>query len=166
VSFRSISKLEAARRQLDWAIRLLLAGEDSVSTHTLAYASYCLLRDLRGRGPSKVLKKLEEKLKLREVPEFFKHAESDPTDILEEHSPKTAHLTIALAIALWKEHGQVETAAMREFSKLPDPYKPGHRASYVLTVAREEGPIMEERLSDIINMPSTGGPSILRKKKF
>jgi hypothetical protein len=82
-----------------------------------------------------VLKKLEEKLKLREVPEFFKHAESDPADILEEHSPKTAHLTIALAIALWKEHGQVETAAMREFSKLPDPYKPGHRASYVLTVA-------------------------------
>ena len=29
-----------------------------------------------------VLKKLEEKLKLREVPEFFKHAESDPADIL------------------------------------------------------------------------------------
>jgi hypothetical protein len=164
---KHIGKLEAAQRQLDWAIRLLLAGEDSVSTHTLAYASYCLLRDLRGRGPSMdALKKLEEKLRLREMPEFFKHAESNPADILNDHSSKSIHLTIALAIMLWKEHGQQETAAMREFSKLPDPYEPAHRASYVLTVAREGGQIEEERLSDIINMPSTGGPSIRRRKKF
>jgi hypothetical protein len=52
---------------------------------------------------------------------------------------------------------------MREFSKLPNAYKPDHRASHVVTVAHG-GAIAEDLLSDMINMPSTGGASILHKK--
>ena len=49
---------------------------------------------------------------------------------LSDYSPKSVHLTVSLAITLWREQGLQETAAMREFSKLPVPYKPAHSASY------------------------------------
>ena len=42
----SVSKLDAARRQLDAAIRMYLANEDELAIHTLAAAAYRILRDL------------------------------------------------------------------------------------------------------------------------
>lgn len=47
-----INKLEAARRQLDTAIRMTFANEDELAIHTVAAAAYRILRDLlekRGR---------------------------------------------------------------------------------------------------------------------
>lgn len=47
-----INKLEAARRQLDAAIRMTFTGEDELAIHTVAAAAYRILRDLldkRGR---------------------------------------------------------------------------------------------------------------------
>jgi hypothetical protein len=47
-----INKLEAARRQLDAAIRMTFTGEDVLAIHTVAAAAYRILRDLldkRGR---------------------------------------------------------------------------------------------------------------------
>jgi hypothetical protein len=64
--------------------------------------------------------------------QLLQHSKDDPDVLLEEHTPKTVHLTIALAIMLWKEHGQEETEAMRTFSALPSPYKPGYRHSTAL----------------------------------
>jgi hypothetical protein len=49
--------------------------------------------------------------------------------MLAEHSPKSVHLTLALAIRLWRELGNDPTPEMLEFAKLPDPYKPGYRHS-------------------------------------
>jgi hypothetical protein len=111
-----------------------------------------------------VMLKLERSLKLDEVPSFLKHARSDPGAILNEHSPKTVHLTIALAIRLWGEHGQEATAAMREFRALPDPYKPGYRASAAFQFAEGEGPITDKVVHSIITVASTGGSGITRKK--
>ena len=46
-----INKLEAARRQIDAAIRMLLAKEDSLAIHTVVAAGYRVLRVLlRHRG--------------------------------------------------------------------------------------------------------------------
>ena len=48
-----LTKLDAARRQLDAAIRMFLASEDEVAIHTLGAAAYRVLRDLkeeRGRS--------------------------------------------------------------------------------------------------------------------
>jgi hypothetical protein len=119
-----IGKLDAARQQLDCAIRLL--DSEDVAAHTLAFAAYGLLRDLLGHGPDmEVLLRLEKRVKLRNVPEFLKHGKHDPEAILKEHSHETAHLTITLAIRLWEEHGQELTPAMQNFGKRPDPYKPG-----------------------------------------
>jgi hypothetical protein len=47
-----INKLEAARRQLDAAIRMTFDGEDKLAIHTVAAAAYRILRDMlekRGR---------------------------------------------------------------------------------------------------------------------
>ncbi len=47
-----VTKLGAARRQIDAAIRMLLANEDSLAIHTVTAAAYTVLRDLlkhRGR---------------------------------------------------------------------------------------------------------------------
>jgi hypothetical protein len=163
VTTKGISKLEAAQRQLDCAIRLF-QDEDSLAVHTLAYASYSLLRELLGDEAEKVMIKLEKSLELGKVPNFSKHRQGDPDAILEEHSAKSVHLTIALAIMLWKEHGKAETEAMQQFSALPDPYKPGYRASHTLKIAAEGGPITDEMLQAITTLGSTGGPAITRKK--
>ncbi len=49
-----LTKLAAAQRQLDAAIRLTLQGEDEVAIHTIAAAAYRILRDIKqkrkGRG--------------------------------------------------------------------------------------------------------------------
>jgi hypothetical protein len=127
-----ISKLDAAGHQLDCAIRLLLEANDSICADTLSYAAYRVLRELLGSGRAQVMITLEKSLKLGLVSNYFKHSKDDPDALLEEHTPKTVHLTIALAIMLWKEHGQEETEAMRTFSALPSPYKPGYRHSTAL----------------------------------
>jgi len=42
-----VSKLAAAQRQLDAAIRMTLAAEDKLAIHTVAAAAYQILRDLK-----------------------------------------------------------------------------------------------------------------------
>ncbi len=125
-----IIKRDAARRQLDCAIRLLFSGEDSLAIHTLAFAAYCILRDLLGKSQTReVFRQFEKSQKLGEIPKFLKHAVTDPHAYLNKHSEKSAHLTLAAAVRLWKEHGNEETPDMRRFSESDDPFKPGHRAS-------------------------------------
>jgi len=83
------TKLDAARRQLDAAIRLLFSGGDSLAIHTLAFASYGLLSDLAKVAEcSEIYVRLSEDSKLREGKEFWndlkklsnylKHADKDP----------------------------------------------------------------------------------------
>jgi hypothetical protein len=54
-----ITKLAAAQRQLDAAIRMTFAGEDALAIHTVAAAAFRLLRDLKEkRGHKKLLAEL------------------------------------------------------------------------------------------------------------
>jgi len=56
-----INKLEAARRQLDTAIRLTFSNEDALAIHTLAAAAYRILRDILEKqgqhGPDEALRR-------------------------------------------------------------------------------------------------------------
>jgi hypothetical protein len=163
-----INKLAVARRQLDCAIRLL-GKEDALAIHNLAYDAYCVLRDLFGPSETlKVLKRLEKSANLREVPEYLKHAETDREDILNKHDEKHTRIIIALAIRLWTEHGQVETAEMRAFSALPDPFKTGYRASETLKYVREgvfsDPDVAKVHRQRLLTLTSTGGLEILRTK--
>jgi hypothetical protein len=86
-----IPKLEAARRQVETAIRIYFANGDPVSIHTLAAASLQILVDLDKKGTLwdfiethvKPEHLSEVKKLFAEAENFFKHAERDPDKILE-----------------------------------------------------------------------------------
>ena len=73
---KPISQREAAQRHIDCAIRLVKT--DDLEAHTLAYAAYGLLRELLGGATQDAVRKLEKKLKLGEIPNYFKHRYSNP----------------------------------------------------------------------------------------
>ena len=89
-----ISKLDAARRQLDISINLFFYDRDLVAIHTLAAAAFNVLADLlkqQGRSERTLRGKLLESVKkehqvtvlrkVREAENFFKHADRDPEEI-------------------------------------------------------------------------------------
>ncbi|MGH8129312.1 MAG: hypothetical protein ACRES3_00470, partial [Steroidobacteraceae bacterium] len=86
-----VTKLEAARRQLNTAIQLSFAERDPVSIHALAYASYDIIHRLfRCQGHKDDLvfdtKELPEKQReawnksIKDAPNFFKHANRGKDD--------------------------------------------------------------------------------------
>jgi len=93
-STTKISKLAAARAQLDRAIELWFLDKDPISTHTLAAAAYQLLDDLnkhRATGQELLYDSImikdeyrKEWIQLIKKPvNFFKHANNDPEEIIE-----------------------------------------------------------------------------------
>jgi hypothetical protein len=86
--FSIVSKLEAAERQLDMAIRLFFKREDAVSVHTLAAAAYQIITDIcKQKGIERELEdseildefgvKRELLAQIRRPQNFFKHADND-----------------------------------------------------------------------------------------
>jgi hypothetical protein len=152
-----ISKTDAARQQLDRAIALL--DIDDISAHSLAYAAYRILREgWRDAAIREVLIDAEDKLRLGEVPGFLKHVRKDADAFLEDHSAKTVHMTIRLAIRLWEEKGEPLTPSMVEFRKRANPYEPGYRYSAALNVLEGE-PL--RNLDTALNATSSG--SVVRR---
>ncbi len=88
-----VSKTDAAKRQIETAIRLWFFSGDPVSIHTLAAAAHQILHALgKKRGVSAILRDLpgvrpERKKELRELlgryENFFKHADKDPEALLD-----------------------------------------------------------------------------------
>ena len=85
-----VSKLDAARRQLEISIRLYFSNADPVSIHTLAAAGYNIVRDVgvkRAANPMFLKEQLLDDVlpnarklvrdKLNEAENFFKHADRD-----------------------------------------------------------------------------------------
>jgi len=105
-----VSKLDAARRQLETAVRLYFFDVDPVSTHTLAAAAYGVLRDLNNAdgGPPTMHDSLDETIEpdflpefrrfLSEAQNFFKHANRDPDAVLDFN---VAHTESILLDACW-----------------------------------------------------------------
>lgn len=103
-----ITKLEAAQRQLNRAIRMLFAQDDPVCTHTLAGAASVLLVDLveHHLPGSTWEKKIQqdnnfgksEFFKIaRRAQNFLKHAKDDPSGTLDFNTSDTdALLTVAV----------------------------------------------------------------------
>jgi len=115
-----IDKLQIARRELDFAILTQCRREESLAVHLLAFSAYTILFDLwKERHGDNALKfALERFLDRREklgaefhdIPNSMKHADRKPDGWLEDHSPKSAYLTLALATILWSALGETETA--------------------------------------------------------
>lgn len=88
-TFHSVSKLEAAERQLRQAIRLFFQRGDDIAVHTLAAAAYQIISDMcaqkgvqREMEDSRILEamgvKKEVLAAMRKPQNFFKHADKDP----------------------------------------------------------------------------------------
>jgi hypothetical protein len=118
-----ISKLDAARRQLDTAIRLYFMGRDPVSIHTLAAAAFEILKDLDEHGPKNGT--FHDRIPVNVKPEyqksvldlfrkpqnFFKHADLDPEEIL-EFSLAAPEYFLASACELYRALSAEESAEM------------------------------------------------------
>ena len=88
-----VSKLNAARRQLDCAIELWFADKDQVSVHTLAAAAHQIIHDINQKKDggklffdSAIIKdehRSEFITIIKNAMNFFKHADKDAEEILE-----------------------------------------------------------------------------------
>lgn len=100
----TVTKLEAARRQIEAAIDLWFQNGDAVSIHTLIAAAHRVVHDLAEReGSGAILldsKRLTEwgydaqefKKAIRKAETFFKHALDDPDDVYEHSETQTGHI--------------------------------------------------------------------------
>lgn len=105
-----VSKLDAARRQLDGAIHLWFSDGDLVAIHALVCAAHQIIEDINEKRKDtslhliELLRKnvtpqhLEEAMRqIRKPMMFFKHANPDPHDVI-EFNPDLSELLILLAI--------------------------------------------------------------------
>ncbi len=102
----TVSKLDAAKRQLEVYIRLYFHSGDPVAQHTLAAAAFGIIRDLnkqRGGTPTlqewafQLVRPEQQKLfhdKLSEAQNFFKHADRDHGIMLEFHPDSTEFIAL------------------------------------------------------------------------
>ncbi|PIZ76619.1 hypothetical protein COY05_00565 [Candidatus Peregrinibacteria bacterium CG_4_10_14_0_2_um_filter_38_24] len=95
-----VSKLEAAKTQIETSIRLYFSDGDTVSTHTLTGAANQILRDIgKHRGidsmkesflkMTKPEKVKEMKALLNSTQSFFKHADNDPEGTIDFNPEET-----------------------------------------------------------------------------
>ncbi len=110
-----ISKLDAAKRQLEVAIRLYFHFGDPVAIHTLTAAAYNVLKDInshRGGEPVLMKKQLAKEFikpeyqkefiaKLNEAENFFKHADRDPQAVL-KFKPRQSELLLWEAVEIYQ----------------------------------------------------------------
>jgi len=119
-----VSKLQAAQRQADTAIRMLFSGEDPVSIHTLAMASFRILRDLaKHQGNNTflantdlIIKKSKERQfwgGLQSFSNFLKHADRDPEAIKEGIDEKVNDGILLFVTELYSTLGNELTPEMR-----------------------------------------------------
>jgi len=108
----TITKLDAARRQIDTAIMLYFCNADIISIHTLAYASFCIVRDICDKtdNPASFTKSVkrtivpEEQSLVFEAVKFagnyFKHADRDHEQHL-TYSPLQYEYILFMAMRMY-----------------------------------------------------------------
>jgi hypothetical protein len=115
----TISKLDAAKRQLETAIRLYFHQGDPVSIHTLVSAAYNIIRDInKKRGGAKMLVKeqLFDQVRpemrsefhelLHKAENFFKHADRDHDASLEFSPNESEFLVWDACTKYWELTGE------------------------------------------------------------
>lgn len=112
-----ITKTDAARRQLKFAIRSLLAGDDIIVVHTLTGASHQVLENLLQHAGKQGLinqnvfvhskRRDEFSNRVNKARNFLKHADHDPEAIF-EFDPRNTHFWVCDAVWMcWKLTGKL-----------------------------------------------------------
>lgn len=119
------NKVDAARRQLEAAIRMFFGGEDPFAIHTVASAAYRILRDLAvGSGKSPFHEDVKRFIRpgkenqfwwsINKAANFLKHADED-TDAVLEVKEEFNDFTIGLGCMYYHSLGYKLTPDMRGF---------------------------------------------------
>jgi hypothetical protein len=106
-ALETITKLDAAKRQFQTAIRLLFSNADTVSIHTLVTSAHQIVHDMSGRK-SQILNSPEIKKEfhkevndfIRAPQNFFKHAEEGQNNKI-QFSPMFSHILLYDGIYLY-----------------------------------------------------------------
>jgi hypothetical protein len=117
-----IPKIEAARRQLDEAIRLWIDGRDPLAIHTLTMAAFGILYDIawhhgvltQGDVFDSMLSRMGHR-KFRELASFLKHADKDPLAAYIEPPLPEHEYRIGLALLLYRALAKDLTPEMGAF---------------------------------------------------
>lgn len=119
-----VTKLDAARRQLETAIWLLFEKADAVSIHTLAHASFGILKSVAEyRKKKRVLEAVDEiatsKRKFwngfNRAGNFFKHGDRDPEGVLSGVPEEENEALISLAVEIYRDLGGSLTPEIESF---------------------------------------------------
>jgi hypothetical protein len=124
-----ISKLEAAKRQLDAAIRIFFKNEDMLAIHTVSRAAFRVLFDLTKEGDVKsALQTHMNKVghaRFNEETNFLKHADQDPGAEIDEDFQVFTEAGIGMAIGLYKHHNKNLSPEMAGFLVWSQFMRPG-----------------------------------------
>lgn len=106
-----LSKTDAAKRQLETAVRLWFFSQDPVSVHTLAAAAHQILHDIgKAQGIETILRgasgvRPEYKKEYRRIvssyENFFKHADKDASALL-DFNPETTEIFLFDAVLTYE----------------------------------------------------------------
>jgi len=116
-----IDKTEAARRQIECAIRLIATHEDELAVHTIAMAVFGILNDLaiaRSLDYDVRFKPYFTKIgwsHLTNTANFLKHADRDPDAILASLDARENDWRIGFCILLYRELQGTFTPTMAAF---------------------------------------------------
>lgn len=121
-----VGKIEVARRQIELSIRLLFQNEDPIGVHTLTAAGFRILHDLGRLKPNSQINEYLKKIikpgmegkfwqRFNRAANFFKHAERDPADILENVQEEANDVLILFACFYYKDIGYQWTLQMVAF---------------------------------------------------
>jgi hypothetical protein len=115
-----LSKIEAARRQLDCAIRLYFDNDDLLAVHTLSRAAFRVLYDLHPADDT--YKELITQTigylgwgNFNELTNFLKHADRDADAEVDEASETRTQIGIGFAAMLYRQMTATLTPEMKAF---------------------------------------------------
>lgn len=118
-----LNKSEAARRQIDAAIRMLYGMEDPVSIHTLGMAGFRILRDLASQRDDSYMEKVIGLMikpdkkdafwgAINGFSNFLKHADRDPNRILDGVNEEVNDVTLFVSCLFYQDLGHQFTPEM------------------------------------------------------
>lgn len=120
-----VTKIEAAQRQTDAAIRMLFNGEDPVAVHTVAAAAGRILKDIAEQRGSAALDLFNARIRedkrkefwglTNRAANFFKHADKDPEEILEDVPEEANDVFLFINCLLYQDLGHQLTSEMFAF---------------------------------------------------
>jgi len=159
-----INKLDAARRQIDAAIRMTFAGEDPVAIHSVVAAGHRIIRDLcENRGDIEGYLQFTDWINpeyekdfwqhLNASANYFKHADKD-ADHVHEMDDRTSDYMILFASKWYRDLGNSLSVEMKVFANWWIAQHPEHMKPDALAKLEKAGTINWRDLTNDIKLRS------------